>query len=278
MSEIKFACPVCGQHITCDSARSGKQVGCPTCFQKLIIPHAPQGDASKLVLNASLASSWRFQPDETKIQTAANTRSTSRSLPVTVVFLVVLICVAGALSTFRGEIFKGFGENDKLNSSGGDTNWTLNLAGVAIPPTTASGRIGGRSFTLQRSVLRGGTLDLRQGADLPPEVGLTINLFARRGEDLARQSINIEATRSNAPKAILRFRNEQGQIIAQPLFHGYALKLDFGQVTNSYLPGKIYFCAPDAMKSWVAGTFEAKIRRPPPPKFRPPARRDRIVN
>ena len=41
MSEFKFACPVCGQHITADSSTSGGQIECPTCFQKIVVPQAP---------------------------------------------------------------------------------------------------------------------------------------------------------------------------------------------------------------------------------------------
>ncbi len=41
MSEFKYACPVCGQHIKCDSSQSGTQMECPTCFQKIVVPQAP---------------------------------------------------------------------------------------------------------------------------------------------------------------------------------------------------------------------------------------------
>ena len=41
MSEFKYACPVCGQHIKCDSSQAGSQMECPTCFQKITVPQAP---------------------------------------------------------------------------------------------------------------------------------------------------------------------------------------------------------------------------------------------
>ena len=52
MSEFKFACPVCGQHITADSNTGGTQIHCPTCFQKLIVPQAPVAGNTKLILSA----------------------------------------------------------------------------------------------------------------------------------------------------------------------------------------------------------------------------------
>src|SRR6266496_6076512 len=53
MSEFKFACPVCGQHITCDSRTSGSQMECPTCFRKLIVPQPSAAGSPNLVLTAS---------------------------------------------------------------------------------------------------------------------------------------------------------------------------------------------------------------------------------
>ena len=44
MSEFKYACPVCGQHMMCDSSQGGTVMECPTCFQKITAPQAPAGD------------------------------------------------------------------------------------------------------------------------------------------------------------------------------------------------------------------------------------------
>ena len=53
MSEFKFACPVCGQHITADSSTSGGQIECPTCFQKIVVPQAPGVQDTKFILSAT---------------------------------------------------------------------------------------------------------------------------------------------------------------------------------------------------------------------------------
>ena len=50
MSEFKYACPVCGQHIKCDSSQSGTTMECPTCFQKITAPQAPATDDSKFII------------------------------------------------------------------------------------------------------------------------------------------------------------------------------------------------------------------------------------
>jgi DNA-directed RNA polymerase subunit RPC12/RpoP len=50
MSEYKYACPVCSQHIQCDSSLAGTAMKCPTCFQMIIAPQAPATPDQKLIL------------------------------------------------------------------------------------------------------------------------------------------------------------------------------------------------------------------------------------
>jgi len=119
---------------------------------------------------------------------------------------------------------------------------------------------------LERASVQGGLFSFRQGWRTPQEMSVTIQLFARRGEDLAGQSINIDASRTNAPKVVLRWKNDQDRPVTQTVREGYALRMEFGPVTSGALPGKLYLCMPDEAKSWVAGTFEAEIRKPATPK------------
>jgi hypothetical protein len=41
MSEYKFACPHCGQHLQCDEQLSGREIQCPNCHHLLHIPPVP---------------------------------------------------------------------------------------------------------------------------------------------------------------------------------------------------------------------------------------------
>jgi hypothetical protein len=38
MSEIKFACPYCSQHVVCDEAFCGEKIDCPGCGRELFVP------------------------------------------------------------------------------------------------------------------------------------------------------------------------------------------------------------------------------------------------
>ncbi len=65
--EFKFACPVCHQHIECSAEAGGQVVACPTCFQNIIVPAAPTGHTTKLILRAKPAS----RPPATRVKVAA---------------------------------------------------------------------------------------------------------------------------------------------------------------------------------------------------------------
>jgi len=94
MSEFKFACPVCGQHITCDSGSSGTPMDCPTCFRTLVVPRASDNAPANLVLTAALfqsrpATTLGSQKDVIARRLSAARRA--RAITFAVVVLVVLV-------------------------------------------------------------------------------------------------------------------------------------------------------------------------------------------
>ena len=41
MSDIKFSCPQCQQHIQCEEGYAGMEIGCPTCKTRIVVPGRP---------------------------------------------------------------------------------------------------------------------------------------------------------------------------------------------------------------------------------------------
>ena len=41
MADLKFSCPQCSQHITCDEPWAGHQIECPACHNNITVPHTP---------------------------------------------------------------------------------------------------------------------------------------------------------------------------------------------------------------------------------------------
>ncbi len=104
MSEFKYACPVCGQHIKCDSSHSGSVMECPTCFQKITVPPAPATDDPKFILTGTTAGKRRFPAAPVTPGPAAPPAKGSLVAGTTFVFL--LCAAVAALFVFRGMIFE----------------------------------------------------------------------------------------------------------------------------------------------------------------------------
>lgn len=285
MSEFKFACPICGQHITCDSANSGTQMECPTCFRKLVVPGVTSGESSKFILSATQVPAKRPITEIAPAPTAA--AASSRWMPWIYAGAVALVlAVAGfAAANFGG--FKFSSRSEHVGSANVpaagvsateslwpvDPRWRLHLADVSIPAESASGRIKGKSFKLERATIQNGTLALRQGPGWPPDVGVTILLPKHVAADYAGKRFIIETNYIGpSPRVVLRTKDSQQKEVTQTIKAGYAMRLEFGAVAGNQLPGRIYLCTRDEAKSVVVGSFVAEIRKPGPPK--PPKKPD----
>ena len=289
VSEFKYACPVCGQHIKCDSSQSGSVMECPTCFQKITVPQAPTTNDPKFIITGTKVGE---RPVPTVVVDVITPSPAKSSRVAAIAFVVVLCAAVAAAYVFRGSIFKsaGTGTNQVAGASdeeqtpavnktnrpppkpalvappANDTNWMLSLEGVSIPDSVAAGRVHGRDFICSRATLEGGTLTMRIPASGPTDLGLSIYLYANQTARLAGQAVNITSDTTNAPRIRLRWKEDQQQNKTQDFHAGYALQIKFGQLAGNRLPGKMYLCTPDDEKSYVAGTFNAEIRKPKPPK------------
>jgi hypothetical protein len=274
MSEFKFACPVCGQHITTDSGSSGKQIGCPTCFRQIVIPQAPASEETKLILSAAQVAGPRPAPSGLGEELGPRPRTSGlRIVAEVALLLVVLGSAAAGLWALLG---KSFLANAALRRPAvalapppgypvpRNIEWTLDLAKETFPKAAAAGRLNGIGFKCERATLQGGRLTLRQGGPGgAPVMAVAIDLFARRGEDLSQKTIEIAPTRPPPlPRVTLRWEDGRQQSGRDAIWAGYALKLVFRRAANGRVPGNIYLCLPDSSKSFVAGAFDAEIRKP----------------
>jgi hypothetical protein len=283
MSEFKFACPVCGQHITADSKDTGSQIPCPTCFRKIVVPPAPSSQDPKFVLSASEVNKPR--PTQTNGPQLEGIQKTPERTAISVALIAVLVlaCGAGAaVYAFRKQIFHSSspptvraeepGETNKPEQQvqapqpdyAGPSSWTLDLSTNTFPEAQAAGAIHQKAFTLERATLSGSNLTLRVGRSGSIELGLNIYFFNRQAEELSGKTAEVKPSDTTAPRVVLHWK--EGERKAESFHNGYAMKVAFGPAANGAIPGKIFICLPDDSKSWVAGSFRAEIRKPPPPK------------
>jgi DNA-directed RNA polymerase subunit RPC12/RpoP len=101
MSEFKYACPVCGQHIKCDSSQAGSTMECPTCFQKIVVPQAPASDDQKFILHGTKVGAERPLPAAVANAGTAPLPAPKKSFPAAAaITLIILICAAGTAAGF----------------------------------------------------------------------------------------------------------------------------------------------------------------------------------
>ena len=285
MSEFKFACPICGQHITADSKDTGSEISCPTCYRKIVVPQAPSMDDPKFVLSASEANKPRPTATTPLPLEGIQRKPDKTTIPVALIIWLVLACGAGAtLFALRGKIFHSKPpvedaqdpdstlakpESSPQPEYAGTNRWTLDLASATFPDEPASGSVHRRSFTMEHATLTGSNLTLRVGHSGPIELGVNVYFFNHQPEELNGKTAEVKPDDVKAPRVVLRWKETDRT--SETFRSGYAMKVEFGTVANGALPGKIFLCLPDASQSWIAGTFRAEIRKPSPPKPRTPA-------
>jgi hypothetical protein len=196
--------------------------------------------------------------------------------------VLAALCVVGILLfLFWGKIFPSNRDRAAANAAARalafqavlrNVPWSLDVYNLTVPDTNAVGRVLDRDFICQKALLLGGVLILRQNREDLPEMRVVVYLPPKQTEEWQRQSVTVTTNDTVWPRVELR-RVEGRRTIAKVFTNSYALQLEFGELGDGKMPGKIYLCLPDDAKSRVAGTFSAEIRPGPAERPREPAPR-----
>src|SRR5262249_2594499 len=128
MADIKFACPHCNQHITCDELWGGHQLECPNCKNPIAVPAAaapppkpPRGKVTaplvpnppasaepRLALNTAQAAEAAPAQKSIPIRNLAPPAPKKRSPLVTYGSILAVLVVLGVAAYF------GYGYVDKM--------------------------------------------------------------------------------------------------------------------------------------------------------------------
>lgn len=139
--------------------------------------------------------------------------------------------------------------------------WGLNPSKVKIAGKRASGRIHGANFAVKSAKIEKGILTLRQGKHVFPDYAVMIFLFSKKGEKLEGKTYNISKNQGlGVPPIHMKWKQQGSDIPETEIFmKDYAMLLKFGKKKRNLLSGKIYLSMPDELKSFVTGTFTAKV-------------------
>jgi hypothetical protein len=265
MSEFKFACPVCGQRMAVDSSATGAQVECPTCFQIVIVPKAPT-EGSKYQLSATQYLKPVILPP---LRKPAAPIAPQRKYAV-LIFALILACAVLLALFLREKIVRSQPEQAKAGSTNvvplaASPLWTLDLTNAVFRDEAAAGEIHGRDFVCRQAVLQNGLLILRVEpgwqSKMTANIFVSTNAFSTNAAELLRgKSFEVGTNHAGFAPSVSLFWQDGDLRVVEIFTNGFAMKLEFGNISNNKLPGKIYLCLPDETKSYVAGTFTAEIR------------------
>ena len=139
--------------------------------------------------------------------------------------------------------------------------WTLDLTNATIPDTLASGRITGRPFKTQAVELEFGSLVFRQGTMLDKQE-FKLDLRRPRLSDPTHHFSLFDPAQFSGQTIIVSGQEpfgEQTRLSLWPMDSGmpdkYVMRLEFGELKDGKLPGRIYLCVLDRGKSFLCGKF-----------------------
>jgi len=148
--------------------------------------------------------------------------------------------------------------------------FTLDVTNAVIPEGKVNGKISGTNFVPDSVALSqiGTAQVLRfvQGQPTAPDRELQIYLYLKPGETLAGHHWTVsQEQKTGVPQVGKRWKpdpNQQPRL--QTYNHGYAMKLELGQMNGSTLPGKIFLALNDGQQTVAAGKFDATVSAPSP--------------
>lgn len=148
--------------------------------------------------------------------------------------------------------------------------FTLDVTNAAIPEGKVNGMVSGTNFVPDSVALSqiGPALVLQfvQGQPTSPDRELLVYLSPKAGETLAGHHYTVsQEQKTGVPRVGKRWKPEPNQ---QPRLqyynNGYVMKLEFGQMNGSTLPGKIFLALNDGQQTVAAGKFDATVTAPSP--------------
>ncbi len=284
MSEFTFPCPLCQQEIACDTQYRGQQLQCPICQGEITAPAAEEKKpAGSLAIKSSTGP--KHAPTVPMLQKRVVVEKKSGAAKTAGVAAGVLVVLAALVFGARYTPLKSHlpaflgGETAPAVAASGQAAptpepaavppppppppvlvWMTNLTEAVIPTNAAYGTITTNEFKHEIARVDNGILALRMGTNVMPDMELGVFFGMKPGETLTGKTIDVTPQSRVAPRVWKKWKVEGKTALQQKVYSkGYAMKLQFGEVSEDKVPGKLYLCLPDEEQSVVAGSFIASV-------------------
>ena len=236
----------------------GRTTECPSCFKKLTVPQAPTDSGTKLIITASLADSRRASIADAPVpvpQRVAEVASKGPLIYILLALLTILVAVILLLSL----------ENNGWGPSGGPSNplqlWTDQTHELKLFDTPVVGRLNKWDFALTSASWRDTTLILQQDEGEPEALSLRITFPLQAGELVPGKNFRFGPNSPSSGTSLrIVWKNERGNEESQTVRSEWILWIEFDEVSQTTVGGRIHVCVLDADRSWMAGRFSAANR------------------
>jgi hypothetical protein len=149
--------------------------------------------------------------------------------------------------------------------------WLIDSTPPQIPSGRVHGSISSQEFTPENVSLQPNgalrVLAFAQGVGTTADHELFIYLNFNDNVALAGRSWTVtkETKGKDAPQIIKRWTaNPKFAPISKTYNYGYAMRLEFGEPSRDWQPGRIYLALPDTNQTVLAGAFSLAIPHPVP--------------
>ena len=166
MSDFKFSCPQCQQHIRCDALYAGNQITCPSCRNAIIVPQpprvvdapmapavAPPLPPPRVAAPPSMPPPVPAMPAPRVLAERAPKRGSSRVLKVALASLVAVLALGGAAGGYwwwsRPQVIK-FSDDTTLTLLGADYGKKHPVPGGKLPPAKTTSAARGQPAAARR--------------------------------------------------------------------------------------------------------------------------------
>jgi len=146
--------------------------------------------------------------------------------------------------------------------------WTLDVVAATIPKGRVNGSSSGTAFHVETVSLDRGpssaVLTFQEGVGTTADHELTIYLPVGTNDDLAGKSWSVakEAKGKAALQIVKRWTMDpKFAPVQKTIYNGYAMKLELGEPTRDWQPGRIFLALPDTNQTVMAGEFSISIPR-----------------
>lgn len=141
-----------------------------------------------------------------------------------------------------------------------ELGWSIKKPAEKIPNTPMAGQIFGKKFELGSASLNGHALTITSKAKLDGWAESELIIFVNRESGKKEWTITPDSE-NDVPHVHMKFAKPGKTFPGTLMYMGeYSMKLVFTEVSEKMVKGNIHISLPDYQKSFLVGSFTAKVR------------------